>query len=34
MCKENGLKIHAFGNLDDESIIDAVFGEDSGTVVY
>ena len=34
MCKENGLKIHAFGNLDDNSIVDAVFSDTAGTVVY
>ena len=34
MCKENGHKIHAFGNLDDNSIVDAVFSDTDGTVVY
>ena len=34
MCKENGLKIHAFGNLDENSIVNAVFAESDGTVVY
>lgn len=34
MCKENGLKIHAFGNLDDNSIVDAVCADAEGTVVY
>lgn len=34
MCKENGIKIHAFGNLDDNSIVDAVFADAAGTVVY
>ena len=34
MCKENGLKIHAFGNLDENSIVNAVFADSDGTVVY
>ncbi len=34
MCKENGIKIHAFGNLDDQSIVNAVFADAAGTVVY
>lgn len=34
MCKENGIKIHAFGNLDDDSIVNAVFADAAGTVVY
>ena len=34
MCKENGIKIHAFGNLDDDSIVNAVFANAAGTVVY
>ena len=34
MCKENGLKIHAFGNSDENSIVNAVFAESDGTVVY
>lgn len=34
MCKENGLKIHAFGLDGDNSIIEAVTGETAGTVVY
>lgn len=34
MCKENGLKIHAFGNLGENSIVEAMFSEDNGTVIY
>ncbi len=34
MCKENGLKIHAFGLDGESSIIDAVTGDTAGTVVY
>ena len=34
MCKENGLKIHAFGNLNENSIVNAVFADSDGTVVY
>ncbi len=34
MCKENGLKIHAFGLDGESSIIDAVTGDMAGTVVY
>ena len=34
MCKENGLKIHAFGLLGEDSIVNAVFGDTVGTVVY
>lgn len=34
MCKENGLKIHAFGLDGDESIVNAVVGDQAGTVVY
>lgn len=34
MCKENGLKIHAFGLDGENSIVEAVAGETKGTVVY
>ena len=34
MCKENGLKIHAFGLDGANSIVDAVAGDTKGTVVY
>lgn len=34
MCKEHGLKIHAFGLDGKDSIIEAVTGDMSGTVVY
>ena len=34
MCKEHGLKIHAFGLFGKNSIFDAVTGDMSGTVVY
>lgn len=34
MCKEHGLKIHAFGMEGDNSIVNAVFGDTAGTVVY
>ena len=34
MCKENGLKIHAFGNTGDQSIVNAVCSSTAGTVVY
>ncbi len=34
MCKENGLKIHAFGLYGENSILKAVTGDMSGTVVY
>ncbi|MBQ8726230.1 MAG: UMP kinase [Clostridia bacterium] len=34
MCKENGLKIHAFGLDGEGSIVNAVVGEQAGTVVY
>jgi len=34
MCKENGLKIHAFGLDGENSILKAVTGDTSGTVVY
>ncbi|MBE5742283.1 MAG: UMP kinase [Clostridiales bacterium] len=33
MCKENGLKIHAFGLEGENSIVEAVVGETKGTVV-
>ena len=34
MCKENGLKIHAFGLEGENSIFEAVTGDTKGTVVY
>ena len=34
MCKEHGLKIHAFGLGGENSIVEAVTGDMSGTVVY
>jgi uridylate kinase len=34
MCKENGLKIHAFGLDGENSIVNAVVGDTAGTVVY
>ncbi len=34
MCKENGLKIHAFGLDGENSIVNAVTGDTAGTVVY
>ena len=34
MCKENGLKIHAFGLSGKNSIVKAVTGSKEGTVIY
>ena len=34
MCKENGLKVHAFGLSDENSIVKAVTGDKEGTVIY
>lgn len=34
MCKENGLKVHAFGLSDENSIVKAVAGDKEGTVIY
>ncbi|MCI6733952.1 MAG: UMP kinase [Clostridiales bacterium] len=34
MCKENGLKVHAFGLSDKNSIVKAVAGDKEGTVIY
>ncbi len=35
MCKENGLKIHAFGLKDEEdSIVRAITGDKEGTVIF
>ena len=34
MCKENGLKIHAFGLEGVNSIVEAVTGDTKGTLVY
>ena len=34
MCKENGLKIHAFGLSGENSIVKAVTGSKEGTVIY
>ena len=34
MCKENGLKIHAFGEAGENSIVKAVTEGGSGTVIY
>lgn len=34
MCKENGLKVHAFGLSDKNSIVKAVAGGKEGTVIY
>ncbi len=34
MCKENGLKIHAFGLKGDNSVLNAVKGDEYGTVIY
>ena len=34
MCKENGLKVHAFGEKGENSIIKAVTEGGSGTVIY
>lgn len=34
MCKENGLKVHAFGLSDKNSIVKAVAGDKEGTIIY
>ncbi len=34
MCKENGLKVHAFGLSGKNSIVKAVAGDKEGTVIY
>ncbi len=34
MCKENGLKVHAFGLSGENSILKAVAGDKEGTVIY
>lgn len=34
MCKENGLKVHAFGLSDKNSIVKAVAGNKEGTIIY
>lgn len=34
MCKENGLKVHAFGLSDKISIVKAVAGDKEGTIIY
>ncbi|MBQ7373632.1 MAG: UMP kinase [Clostridia bacterium] len=34
MCKENGLKIHAFGLDGASSILEAIVGDTKGTLVY
>ncbi len=34
MCKENGLKVHAFGLSGEKSILKAVTGDKEGTVIY
>ncbi|MBR1867469.1 MAG: UMP kinase [Clostridia bacterium] len=34
MCKENGLKIHAFGLKGENSVVNAVAGAEYGTVIY
>lgn len=34
MCKENGLKVHAFGLSDKNSIVKAVTGDKEGTIIY
>ena len=34
MCKENGLKVHAFGLSGKKSIVKAVAGDKEGTVIY
>ena len=33
MCKENGLKVHAFGLSDKNSIVKAVAGDKEGTII-
>lgn len=34
MCKENGVKIHAFGLKGENSIVNAIVGDTAGTVVF
>ncbi len=34
MCKENGLKVHAFGLSGKDSILKSVAGDKEGTVIY
>lgn len=34
MCKENGLKVHAFGLSGKDSILKAVAGDKEGTIIY
>ena len=34
MCKENGMKVHAFGLKEENSIMKAVTGDREGTVIY
>ncbi len=34
MCKENGLKVHAFRLSDKNSIVKAVAGDKEGTIIY
>ncbi len=34
MCTENGLKVHAFGLSDKNSIVKAVAGDKEGTIIY
>ncbi|MBO4262245.1 MAG: UMP kinase [Clostridia bacterium] len=34
MCKENGMKVHAFGLSGENSIVKAVTGAQEGTIVY
>lgn len=34
MCKEHGLKIHAFGLEGENSIVNAITGDTAGTIVY
>lgn len=34
MCKENGLKVHAFGLSGKNSIVKAVAGDKEGTIIY
>ena len=34
MCKENGMKVHAFGLREENSIMKAVTGDREGTVIY
>lgn len=34
MCKENGMKVHAFGLKEENSIMKAITGDREGTVIY